>query len=249
MEIAHLLGLPVLSFVALYLFLFFIFRFLGCTPLTANWVIIGISIALFSYISVVLSHSDIDSLPITQFIKDMSGKEYLLLIGKIVLSLPVFYLFFYLSFRLVGCKIQTAKWNTIGLLIAYYCVAIVLLALSGFDQSPVNLSNYSSLESSAKVVLLGMVVGINLVVMPFLYGLDKSKASKEEEVRIPESVLHFFAFTGGAIGAMVSQRVFNHKTTKQPFRRVFWLSFVSSVMIYVLILYASGVLRLPFRFD
>ena len=42
--------------------------------------------------------------------------------------------------------------------------------------------------------------------------------------RTPESTLHAIDLAGGWPGALVARRVFRHKTTKQPFRTVFWLT-------------------------
>lgn len=54
-----------------------------------------------------------------------------------------------------------------------------------------------------------------------LYGADKA-ASRKGEWRTRESTLHVLALAGGWPGALIAQHVFRHKTTKQPFRRVFW---------------------------
>jgi uncharacterized membrane protein YsdA (DUF1294 family) len=40
--------------------------------------------------------------------------------------------------------------------------------------------------------------------------------------RTPEANLHAIALLGGWPGALVARRVFRHKTTKQPFRTIFW---------------------------
>jgi len=56
-----------------------------------------------------------------------------------------------------------------------------------------------------------------------LYGWDK-RASQRGEWRIPEWTLHLLALAGGWPGAIVAQQVFRHKTRKQPFRTVFWVT-------------------------
>ncbi len=40
--------------------------------------------------------------------------------------------------------------------------------------------------------------------------------------RTSESTLHLIALLGGWPGAMVARQVLRHKTTKQPFRTIFW---------------------------
>lgn len=51
-----------------------------------------------------------------------------------------------------------------------------------------------------------------------LFGWDKARAILKWR-RTPEFRLLFMAFIGGSIGAKVAQKLFNHKTTKQPFAR------------------------------
>lgn len=53
------------------------------------------------------------------------------------------------------------------------------------------------------------------------YRADKS-AAQQGRWRTPESTLHAIDLMGGWPGALVARRVFRHKTTKQPFRTIFW---------------------------
>ena len=57
--------------------------------------------------------------------------------------------------------------------------------------------------------------------MPAAYRFDKS-AARAGRRRTPESTLHTLALFGGWPGALVGQQVWRHKTTKQPFRTLFW---------------------------
>jgi len=43
---------------------------------------------------------------------------------------------------------------------------------------------------------------------------------------ISERTLHLLSLIGGWPGALVAQRLIKHKTQKQPFRRVFWLTII-----------------------
>ena len=61
-----------------------------------------------------------------------------------------------------------------------------------------------------------------------VYGLDK-RAAELGKWRISESTLHLLAFFGGWLGALAAQRVFRHKTVKQPFQAVFWVMVVANV--------------------
>ena len=69
----------------------------------------------------------------------------------------------------------------------------------------------------------GLVSGVTFLV----YGADKS-AAEEGRWRTSESTLHTLALIGGWPGALVAQQVFRHKTTKQPFRTIFWLTVVAN---------------------
>ncbi|MDT0213574.1 DUF1294 domain-containing protein [Rothia sp. ARF10] len=62
--------------------------------------------------------------------------------------------------------------------------------------------------------------------MAFLrYRADKA-AARRRGWRTPEASLHAIALVGGWPGALVARHVLRHKTTKQPFRSVFWLTVV-----------------------
>ncbi|MDP2400657.1 MAG: DUF1294 domain-containing protein [Actinomycetota bacterium] len=69
------------------------------------------------------------------------------------------------------------------------------------------------------------------------YGLDK-QAAQSSARRTPESTLHAMAFFGGWPGALVAQQVFRHKTQKQPFQAIFWLTVAGNVAIAVLLIAA-----------
>lgn len=63
------------------------------------------------------------------------------------------------------------------------------------------------------------------VVTLLLYRKDKAAAVRGSW-RTPESTLHLVALLGGWPGALVASRAFRHKTTKQPFVTVRWLTVV-----------------------
>jgi uncharacterized membrane protein YsdA (DUF1294 family)/cold shock CspA family protein len=54
-----------------------------------------------------------------------------------------------------------------------------------------------------------------------LYRADKSAATRGAW-RVSESTLQFVSLLGGWPGALLAQRVYRHKTRKQPFQAVFW---------------------------
>lgn len=57
------------------------------------------------------------------------------------------------------------------------------------------------------------------------YGIDKS-AARQGRWRTPEITFHLLSVAGGWPGALLGQRVFHHKTRKQPFRGIFWCTVI-----------------------
>ena len=76
-------------------------------------------------------------------------------------------------------------------------------------------------------LLLVAAYGALSVVTFLVYAADKS-AAEQGRWRTAESTLHGLAIMGGWPGALVARRVFRHKTTKQPFRSVFWVTVVAN---------------------
>lgn len=62
-----------------------------------------------------------------------------------------------------------------------------------------------------------------------LYGLDKA-AARAGSRRTPEMTLHVMALLGGWPGALFAQRVFRHKTRKQPFRALSWCTVIANCL-------------------
>lgn len=66
------------------------------------------------------------------------------------------------------------------------------------------------------VIAIVAYVVLNIVTF-IVYRLDKKRAERERQ-RLPEWHLLLLAFIGGALGAVLAQQIFRHKTKKQPFR-------------------------------
>ena len=80
------------------------------------------------------------------------------------------------------------------------------------------------------MVLLGVVA---LSVITYLvYWWDKSSARKGSW-RTPETTLHLLSLCGGWPGALIAQQVLRHKTQKQPFRLILWLTVLVSTGVLV----------------
>lgn len=76
-----------------------------------------------------------------------------------------------------------------------------------------------------------------------MYGADKSAAA-QGNWRTSESTLHTIALVGGWPGALIARRVFRHKTTKQPFRTIFWGTVIANCLALAWFVYKAP-LTLP----
>lgn len=85
-----------------------------------------------------------------------------------------------------------------------------------------------------------VLVGYAMVsaVLFAMYGRDKAAAQSGAR-RTPEATLHLVALAGGWPGGLVAQRVFRHKTQKQPFQAVFWCTAVANCVVLVGVLAAT----------
>jgi len=70
---------------------------------------------------------------------------------------------------------------------------------------------------------LVMWVGALSLVTFGVYGYDKAQAQGGGP-RVPEAVLHLLGLLGGTPGAFIAMRMFHHKTSKQSFQTMFWLT-------------------------
>ena len=70
--------------------------------------------------------------------------------------------------------------------------------------------------------VLALYVAASLVTF-VMYALDKS-AAKSGAWRTQESTLHLLSLVGGWPGALIAQQKLRHKTKKQSFRSVFWVT-------------------------
>ena len=73
-------------------------------------------------------------------------------------------------------------------------------------------------------LILGWYISLSAVTFVFYY-LDKTAAQKGTR-RTPESTLHILSLLGGWPGALCAQQLFRHKSRKQPFRLIFWLTLI-----------------------
>lgn len=71
------------------------------------------------------------------------------------------------------------------------------------------------------MIVLSVLLAINVIAF-LSFGWDKFCATKKWW-RVPEANLLLMALLGGAIGAILGQQVFRHKTKKEPFRSSLYL--------------------------
>lgn len=96
----------------------------------------------------------------------------------------------------------------------------------------------SALFAESSKVLLAWYLVIGVVTF-FVYANDK-RAAINGNWRVPEKTLHTFSVAGGWLGALIAQDKLRHKTQKQPFRAIYWLTVVINVAAFVWTLTSSG---------
>jgi len=84
------------------------------------------------------------------------------------------------------------------------------------------------------MALLLAWAGINIIAF-FAFGWDKRQSIRDGS-RIAERTLLGLALFGGALGALIGQQHFRHKTQKQPFRTLLWLAAAINILAAVVLL-------------
>jgi uncharacterized membrane protein YsdA (DUF1294 family) len=72
-----------------------------------------------------------------------------------------------------------------------------------------------------------------------VYAIDKAAAA-DRRARMPERVLHAIALAGGWPGALLAQRLLNHKSGKAAFRTRFAVTVAFNVSAFVLLATPAG---------
>jgi len=78
-----------------------------------------------------------------------------------------------------------------------------------------------------------------------VYAFDKNKAQRKAW-RTSESTLHLLALAGGWPGAALAQQYLRHKSSKQSFRNVFWVTVMTNLAIFLWLHTSSGLQYLKF---
>jgi uncharacterized membrane protein YsdA (DUF1294 family) len=84
------------------------------------------------------------------------------------------------------------------------------------------------------MTLMLVILGINVIAF-VAFGWDKRCATRRGAGRISERTLLGLALFGGALGALIGQQVFRHKTQKQPFRSLLWGAALINVVVAIVI--------------
>lgn len=81
-----------------------------------------------------------------------------------------------------------------------------------------------ALSMTAQWPWWGVLAIVALSVVTYVvYAMDKGAAQRNGQ-RVPEKNLHLLALLGGWPGALLAQQHLRHKSIKQPFQKVFWLT-------------------------
>lgn len=72
-----------------------------------------------------------------------------------------------------------------------------------------------------------------------LYARDKS-AARKGNWRTKETSLHLMSLMGGWPGALLAQKIFRHKSRKQPFRTIFWTTTFLNAGVFIWLLTPNG---------
>ena len=92
----------------------------------------------------------------------------------------------------------------------------------------------------AKIPLLILALYMVASMLTFvIYAVDKS-AAKARAWRTQERTLHLLSLAGGWPGALVAQRVLHHKSKKQSFRSVFWVTVLLNCGAFVWLFTPTG---------
>ena len=89
-----------------------------------------------------------------------------------------------------------------------------------------------------QMIIVGFYAVMSLITFG-LYAKDKS-AAKSGRWRTSESTLHMFSLLGGWPGAMLAQSYLRHKSIKQPFRFIYWLTVIINVSALTWLLTPDG---------
>ena len=120
-------------------------------------------------------------------------------------------------------KNSNKRNDTFSILLSVSCLVIVsMLAVTGEIPLP----------------LLAIYLGCSIITFA-AYAMDKS-AAKRDAWRTSESTLHLLSLLGGWPGAIFAQQKLRHKSKKQSFRFVFWITVILNCGVFAWLLTPNG---------
>lgn len=81
------------------------------------------------------------------------------------------------------------------------------------------------------IEILGIYIILSTLTF-IIYALDK-KAAQKGKWRTKESTLHLLSLLGGWPGALIAQRKLRHKSAKQPFKTILWITIICNCSLFV----------------
>lgn len=96
----------------------------------------------------------------------------------------------------------------------------------------------SAITSKIPPVVFAIYLVASLITF-VVYAMDKS-AARKGAWRTQESILHILSLLGGWPGALVAQQKLRHKSKKQSFRAVFWVTVIVNCGVFAWALTSNG---------
>jgi uncharacterized membrane protein YsdA (DUF1294 family)/cold shock CspA family protein len=120
---------------------------------------------------------------------------------------------------------ETTERSTIPTLIIVAILFLVIVAVS-------------VLVTRIHPLVLAIYISLSLFTF-IIYAADKS-AAKKGAWRTRENTLHLLSLAGGWPGALIAQQKLRHKSKKQSFQAVFWLTVLLNCGVFVWFLTPKG---------
>ena len=94
------------------------------------------------------------------------------------------------------------------------------------------------LSEKIPVIVLALYIGTSIMAF-VVYAVDKS-AARNNRWRTEEGTLHFLGLIGGWPGALAAQRFLRHKSKKQSFQSIFWITVLLNCAGFIWLLTHKG---------
>jgi len=95
----------------------------------------------------------------------------------------------------------------------------------------ITIVSLSVLSNTIPFVILAYYLMVSIITFCW-YWKDKS-AAQRDDWRTPESTLHLLSLIGGWPGGLIAQQVLRHKSKKQSFRTVFWITVLLNCGVFI----------------